>query len=535
MKQIKQLLQLGMLLACGLLASCSEDNADNLLPDGKYPIEFSATMEGLTTRATVDNTWDGGEQVAVSIDGAATVPFAAAANGTLTPNTPIYWQTATQSITAKAWSPAGWTMQADQSTEANYKAADFVFAPTIPITYATRNAANLTFSHKTAKVTATLTAGEGVSSLTGATVSFYGYTSGIPNTDNGTITGSANDWIKSYNSTGSTFNALLIPQNIVGQKFIKVTHNGNDYYYTPQAGEADLQAGKHYTYSITVWHSRLDVTLSTTWISGGADIDGEGTGFYDFNIYVPQLEGVADISIGGVPQGVQNLYTLPIGAGGKSQTTLTITETAGKWVKSVVINGICQYAYDGWNPMIPNQYTFTINDICSDLQVIIETVNAPSPQTTPQIGDFYYQDGIVYSELVASLKTCIGVFYKSDAVLSLRSAGSQRWNSHIADRVNERNGIINDFNNTVTVAGKSWVMPSDGDCADINSVYLNYPYFQNNIELAGGSVPGTIWTSFIDNVWVRCFNIRAASGGLTNVNGDAPHPAYSIWPIIKIL
>ena len=282
MKQIKQLLQLGMLLACGLLASCSSDDEltggnGTPLPDGEYPIEFSTTMEGLTTRATVDGAWDGGEQVAVSINNAATVPFAAAANGTLTPNTPIYWQTNTQSITAKAWSPASWTMQTDQSTEANYKAADFIFAPTIPITYATRNAANLTFSHKTAKVTATLTAGEGVSSLTGATVSFYGYTSGAADIDNGTIAGSTNGWVKAYNSTGSTFNALLIPNSLTAQKFLVITLGGYDYYYTPAT--LTLEAGKLYSFNITVSKTGLtvNVTSSPTWTDSGNIYDVPGS------------------------------------------------------------------------------------------------------------------------------------------------------------------------------------------------------------------------------------------------------------------
>ena len=524
MTQIKQLFKLSLLLlCCGLFASCdNEDGADNLLPDGKYPIVFSTAMEGLTTRATVDNTFDNNDQVQVSINSAAATTFTAATNGSLTPNTPIYWQTATQSITAKAWSPASWTMQTDQSTEANYKAADFIFAPTIPITYATRNAANLTFSHKTAKVTATLTAGEGVSSLTGATVSFYGYTSGAADIDNGTIAGSTNGWVKAYNLTGSTFNALLIPQDMAGEKFIKVTHNGNDYYYTPQTGEADLQAGKHYTYNITVWHSGLDVTLSTTWISGGADIDGEGTGFNDFNIYVPQLDGVADISISGTSQENQKLYTLPIGAGGKSQTTLTITETAGKWVKSVVINGICQYAYDGWNPMIPNQYTFTINDICSDLQVIIETVNA---NTTPQIGDFYYQDNTFSSELL--LKPCIGVFYTSDRVVALHDAGSLLIiNGAVLGNGPTRIHDMAAGYLPAAPAGKSWRAPTDEyQCELIYLTYRDYPVFVENIQKAGGAVPATVWIARNNSYWQPYYNCRTGTSGGTN---ESTYPVRSI-------
>ena len=239
-----------LLIVLMLLAGCSKDE-----PDDNVPMVFFSTED--TPQAKV---WDG-EQIAVSINGAVAVPFTAASDGTLTPFVPVYWQTATQSITVKAWHPAEWTMQTDQSAEANYKAADFIFAPTTTIAYADRNTANLTFSHKTAKVTATFTAGTGVTDLSGAAVSFLGFTSGTPNTDNGTITGSGNNWITPFVSGTNERTALLIPQDMTSKQFIRVTLDGGDYYYTPQPGETNLQAGKSYTYSITVDRTTISVVL----------------------------------------------------------------------------------------------------------------------------------------------------------------------------------------------------------------------------------------------------------------------------------
>jgi hypothetical protein len=275
MTQIKQLFKFSLLLVCcGLLASCDNENgADNLLPDGKYPIVFSTAMEGLTTRATVDGTWDGGEQVQAIINGQPAQTFTAAADGTLTPNTLIYWRTAYQTINVHAWSPATWKMQDNQSTLANYQAADFILAETTNISYANRNTEKLTFSHKMAKVTATLIVGEGIADLTGADVYFFGYTHGEANT--GTITGNTNDWIKSYNPTGSTFNALLIPNSLTAQKFLVITLGGFDYYYTPAT--LALEAGKSYTFNITVSKTGLtvNVTSTPTWTIGNIyDVPG---------------------------------------------------------------------------------------------------------------------------------------------------------------------------------------------------------------------------------------------------------------------
>ena len=270
-------IKLMLLLCCGFLASCNgnDELTDNLLPEGKYPIEFSSSMYGLTTRATVNNTWEGGEQVAVSITGAYSVPFTAAADGSLTPNTPIYWQTATQSITVRAWYPALWSMKADQSTEANYKAADFIFAPTTTITYADRNTTNLTFSHKMAKVTTNLIAGTGVTDLSGATVSFYGHSTGLINSANGTIGPGTAAWVTPFASGTNEYTALLIPQDMTGKQFIRVTLGGGEYFYAPTGTDADLQAGKAHTYNITIHKTGLTVTATIAdWTSGGT-VNGE--------------------------------------------------------------------------------------------------------------------------------------------------------------------------------------------------------------------------------------------------------------------
>ena len=57
------------LLPVLLFSSCAPGEESGL-SDGKYPMTFTAQVDGLTaTRATSDNSWAGGEEVAIQIGG----------------------------------------------------------------------------------------------------------------------------------------------------------------------------------------------------------------------------------------------------------------------------------------------------------------------------------------------------------------------------------------------------------------------------------------------------------------------------------
>ena len=226
-------------------------------------LTLASQTNAVQTRSTLSNMWSGGEQVQVSINDAAAVIFTAASNGTLVPVSPIYWYSATQTISARAWHPASWAFPVDQSN--GLQAADFIFAPTVSgITFRNANNTPLTFYRRTAKVTVNLIAGTGINNLADATVAFYGYTAGAPNTSdagNGTITGFGSGWITPHNAGGNTYAALLIPRDMTGVRFVRITLNGLNFFYTPAPGDANLQQSYSYTYNITVHKDRLEVTV----------------------------------------------------------------------------------------------------------------------------------------------------------------------------------------------------------------------------------------------------------------------------------
>ena len=252
-----------------LLTFCSKEQ---IFDDNQLPMTLATNMETPTTKATVNNTWSGGEQPLVSIDNAAAVSFTAHPDGTLVPVSPLYWQNESQSISARAWHPASWTFPVDQS--AGLQAADFIFASTVTgIMASNYSEKKLVFQHRTAKVTVVLTAGTDVSNLNNATVAFYGYTSGVPDisvSGNGVIAGSGNSWISPQKTNNITYTALLIPRDMTALSFVKITNDGNDFFYVPAAGQAVLQQGTAYNYNITVYKTRIEVEVASgiVWTNG---------------------------------------------------------------------------------------------------------------------------------------------------------------------------------------------------------------------------------------------------------------------------
>lgn len=107
---------------------------------------------------------------------------------------------------------------------------------------------SLKFEHQMAKVSYTLKKGDGITDedLRGAVVQIAGYTKA--SFSEGILTGMVDGWI----TPASNNDVLLVPQDMTGRPFIKVSINGNNFIYTPGEGAANLQSGTHYIYTITV-------------------------------------------------------------------------------------------------------------------------------------------------------------------------------------------------------------------------------------------------------------------------------------------
>ena len=315
--------------ACLMTASCSDVTDDGItLPDGKYPMTFTASVDGLSvpnpaSRATTDNTWMGGETVAIQTD-SDVKQYTAASGGHLTVASgaaPFYWQNNNETKKVTAWyygtgydatPPDGttWAVQSDQSkTEAdntadNYRRSDFLYAPATDIPFSGRNSASLSFYHQTARVVVNIVNAEAAtdaSAIRSVTIGHAvtlalsgsysaptgaGLTAGTWNTSSGSPTMgtiiprklTAPGTLTGGGTALASYAALVIPQQMKDKKFIAVTlANGNTYYYTPtQDGDANLQSGRQHTYDITVKHGYLEVSANTGGSAWGSDGSAEG-------------------------------------------------------------------------------------------------------------------------------------------------------------------------------------------------------------------------------------------------------------------
>ena len=258
-----------------LLNGCSAEQVYQE-KDKRAFVLMQTTVAGGMTRAA------GERETGICFDGGTMQPYLMDSQGTtLSPDgevEKIYFQTAQQVIKVKGWSPRNigdsFSVQADQSNGLN--SSDYLYAPETEYTLANYQTTSLAFHHQTAKVCVTLLADEGIS-LSGAQVSIVNTNlSASVQADGSLSTATPVDGTSiSMQNDGTKYEALVIPQTMTGKKFIKITtSNGSDnYYYTPQEGEATLQAGKQYNYTITLKQEYIEVTVGkeqVSWENGGS-------------------------------------------------------------------------------------------------------------------------------------------------------------------------------------------------------------------------------------------------------------------------
>lgn len=275
------------LWAALVLAACTGDD-DAAWPEGGVPLELYAAVEGYSsanaqTRATTENRWEGGERVMLWIRSSGREKigtFFVDSDGKLITDNDWVSPDEEKEIKGKynSLSSPSFSVLADQSNE-GYQDSDCMVAPYISITVMSPDK-TLVFHHVTAKVVVHLKAGNGVTDdeLQRATVTFENLacTGGSINFNNGTA-GQAPPGIKHITPNEvtpaadgyvRTVRALLPPQDMSEQKFVKIVIGGKTFYYTPAAGEANFFSGKMYEYRLTVTSEGIE----------NIDMEGEGGG-----------------------------------------------------------------------------------------------------------------------------------------------------------------------------------------------------------------------------------------------------------------
>ena len=310
-------LSISLCMACltGIMAAgCTEEtDSDKHLPDGKYPMTFTAAVDGLTvTRAgTADGEWTTTDRIAVQVSNEIKIYAPSKIDGksaTLTSSDPFYWQRNNETKTVSAWYcgdgttasegenaekvPASWSVQSDQDKGEGYQKSDFLYAAPKDISFSGTDE-SLAFTHQTARVVINIKKAEAATETSSITKVTIGYGNNLALSGTYSVPTEGNDATGTWDISGGTmgtitpkditagdggdilktYAALVIPQNMSDQKFIAVSlRDGNTYYYTPQGEEANLKSGTQYTYNITVKYGYLEVVTVKTdgvWGDGG--------------------------------------------------------------------------------------------------------------------------------------------------------------------------------------------------------------------------------------------------------------------------
>ena len=419
--------------ACLMAASCSDVTDDSItLPEGKYPMTFTASVDGLSvptpaSRATTDvngqTSWQENDPVAISMDGGANhkvYKISDAGTGEMIADgeaNTLYWQKSDETKTLAAWHPVSCTIGSNTgSGEVSITdqrsgfgtLENILHAPARDYTYSNGGSVAFTFRHALAKVKVALKKGDGIeeSDLSNAIVTFTGYTAGTLGyggmTDSEGMTGSNGDISpKAETPAGggaATYTALVIPQQMQGKKFIKVTIGtgsaARDYFYTPtNSTDANLEAGKQYNYTITVKKTGLVVTVTgngTAWMDTSIDTNPDAAVTY--HITAPEGVTIKAASGGTLTNNGDGSYTL---LGGNAVTIIGAR---------IGIKGLYEVA-DGT--------TYTLK---SDLLIKYSLADA-------RVGDFYCKnssgEGYLIPGDIAQLTeerqaACIGIVYSTD-------------------------------------------------------------------------------------------------------------------------
>lgn len=235
------------------------------------------TIQATETKAAQDlneGTFAAGESVKVRISNTGVGEwtdyiFTTAAEGAMNaPDPAPYYPAGSQNIDIVAYYPStagtSFSVQADQTSDANYKASDLMFA-SVTNQAKQAEAVNLAFSHKLAKLNVNITAGTGVGSITGVrvlnvkpTVSFDQATGAV-----GSASGDATSIAMSNNG------AAVIPAQTIAGGLLEIVTDQGTATYTVSGGKT-FDSGKQYTLNITVNLRNVGITnVIAGWASEG--------------------------------------------------------------------------------------------------------------------------------------------------------------------------------------------------------------------------------------------------------------------------
>ena len=209
-------------------------------------------------------------------------------DGTWTPATPIYWKDETTPADFYGYYPytasladieaMPFNVMADQSSEDNYKASDFLWGKTVQVA-PTEKAVGITLNHLFSCAVVKVAAGNGFTteSLAEADIQVKlnkATCQANINLNNGQVTpGIDAQSITFLRGTNNEFKALIVPQTVPSaENFLTVTIDGRDFNMEK---EFTFVGGKRHTFTVTVKKTSNGINVD---IGGWEDDDVDNGG-----------------------------------------------------------------------------------------------------------------------------------------------------------------------------------------------------------------------------------------------------------------
>ena len=282
-------------LAGLLLAGCSADDLAGI--ERQLPISLTAEVEDvdvstragtsvLTSFATNDAFYAYfPSNVRVGSTTSASNTTFTFSGSTWSPATQPYFNAGASSATVHAYYPyvsgkqvtnttSSFSVETDQSTDANYKKSDLMYATATINKGAT---GSLTFAHRMAKILVTANKGTGISKITAVKIVGGNRTINIATPQSCTLGSSLSNANSStnitlYSNSSNTSNVscagLIPPQTINGNFLQIVTDQGTATYSLIDKAFA---SGQSYTFNVTVNAAAIGTTIAiTNWANNGS-------------------------------------------------------------------------------------------------------------------------------------------------------------------------------------------------------------------------------------------------------------------------
>lgn len=293
--------------AAALVVACS--NPKKCMPEYGEAISFMTDdLVDADSKVTPDGTWESGDYVAVKIGSEVKKYQVTSFSGPSaviegsSPEESHYWQGA-GSVNASAWYAGGnyltdidtFEAAGDQSNVSGFCKADLLYAPSTTCTFGVTN--SVKFYHQMAKIrinivndgilkdksssTITVTIGD-VNNYICMNGRFSpseidiagGKLSGLKGADDLPVGYIRPRQVTTSTGCISSYEALVVPQDLTGKKFIAVKYDGEYYYYIPESTSPHKEVAGGYLKVFNVKVNKRGLEITSSNISGWTNKTG---------------------------------------------------------------------------------------------------------------------------------------------------------------------------------------------------------------------------------------------------------------------